>query len=113
MAKKKNNNNDELENIFNRSNLPNKKQSIPDLVKEGNEIIDAEEKTPVTPPVKSTKNPYSTAHDIILKEWSSNPNMLWRAKEIQAMERGDYPKNQFYDEFVLEVSIRGDTLSNQ
>jgi len=56
----------------------------------------------------SSKNPYLRARIQILEKMPS-----WRKKEIAEMERTGNINNQFYDDFVHQVAMLGDSLGNK
>jgi hypothetical protein len=61
-------------------------------------------KTPSSPP--SSANPYLQARNKILADYSE-----WRRNEIAEMEKTGDINNRFYNDFVHEVAILGDSLS--
>lgn len=124
---------DNVQNMS-RKNLPipsNSLKSEADMITEalieGNKILEDEEKVK-----KSAKkltvddvnpldialglkspNPYVRARNQILQKWMKDPSLQWKAREIEKMENGTNPKNQFYDEFILVVAELGDKLSDE
>lgn len=56
----------------------------------------------------SSANPYVRARIMVLKKYPE-----WRRNELRDMEQTGNINNKFYDEFVHEVAILGDTLSNE
>ena len=129
MAKKNNKPNlsDYLKNINSRDKLdiPTKedKVTITDLIKEGNKLLEEEEKLKGKVAVvvddkkkldtalsTSSTNPYIKARIKVLNDWLKNPATAWLAHEIEAMEAGTYPKDRHYDEFVRMVRELGDTI---
>lgn len=56
----------------------------------------------------SSKNPYIRARIMILQKLPT-----WRKKELAEMEKTGNINNKHYEEFVHEVAILGDSLSNQ
>jgi len=101
---------------FDRTNIPitKKQESYADLIKEGNRLLEEEEKLqkiePVKPsiPSKSIGNPYANAREELLSIWRKNQNLAWKAKEIEDMESGKIPKNHYYDEFAKAIIEIGD-----
>jgi len=112
-------------NLVPSPNLPDEKL-IQHLAAEGAKLLDAEAKTvPIkvvgkVQPKKSddakltetlglsSKNPYIRARIMVLKKYPQ-----WRRNELRDMEQSGNINNKFYDEFVHEVAILGDTLSNE
>lgn len=101
-----------------------KEESLLDVLKEGQLLIDLElkvktktqvkskksNKTPESKPVSDSKNPYVRAHAQVLDQWRKNPKISYKAKEIEDMEAGLKSKNRMYDEFVAEVRTLGDSF---
>lgn len=96
-----------------RNNLtpPLKEETLADLVKEGMDILRAEQnksakvsspKTTVAPKTPS-KNPYQRAHDTLLAEMP-----VEKRNVIEKMEAGTLPKDSRYDMFVKEIIKLGD-----
>lgn len=87
------------------------------LAAEGEKLLKSEEKTkPVVDESKkldmalglSSKNPYIRARVMVLQKMPK-----WKRNEIHDMERTRNINNPHYEEFVHEVAILGDNLSNQ
>ena len=114
-----------------RINLPtpskdNKTESdfIVEALKEGNLILEEEEKKSKkeanTISVKDdskklddtlglkSPNPYVKAR----AQWMTNPKNYWKIKHINQTENKEIPPDQFYEEFIQEVIILGDKLSD-
>ena len=133
MSKKSNGENyQEYLKKHNRFNLPipQHEESIDELMAEGFKLLAEEERirekaipsnvkafkkidAPVPAAPKKPINPYVKAREEILGIWNSDPNMKWRATEIAEMESGKIPKTKHYDDFVHDVAILGDKLSNK
>lgn len=56
----------------------------------------------------SSKNPYVRARIQILEKMPD-----WKKKEIAEMEKSGNIHNKFYDDFVHQVAILGDSLGNK
>lgn len=123
MAKKNNEENlSEYLKKMERNNLEQGKiQSIADAVKEGNRLLEEEEKLKGKAIVDDKKkldtalstsstNPYVKARIQILNGWLKNSSTAWLAHEIEAMENGSQPKDRHYDDFVKMVADLGDTI---
>ncbi len=101
---------------FDRTNIPiiKKQESYADLIKEGNRLLEEEAKLQKIEPVKSiipsksSGNPYVKAREELLSTWRKNPNLAWKATEIENMESGKIPKNHYYDEFAKSIIEIGD-----
>lgn len=108
--------------------MPDHKETIPELLAEGNRLLKEEEKakksTTKKLQVEDTKpldtalglkspNPYIRARTQILQKWMKDPKLQWKAKEVERMENGTNPKDQFYNEFVILVEELGDKLSDE
>lgn len=87
------------------------------LAAEGEKLLKTEEKIkkPVDDAKKldaalalSSKNPYIRARVAVLQKMPK-----WKRNEIHDMERNRNIDNPHYQEFVHEVAILGDNLSNQ
>jgi hypothetical protein len=105
-----------LDDLMKESHALSLKQEKPAPIKEivkpaavKSAVVKTEAIIPVVPAV-STENPYKRAHQQVLDKWLKNPNTRWKARTIEAMERGEYPKDHQYDAFVTEVRILGDSL---
>lgn len=78
------------------------------ICKEGQELLDAEEKNkPITPPALTESNPYFKSRLEILKKYPQ-----WRRNEVLTMEKNKDIDNQHYMAFVREVVSLGDKYSN-
>ena len=103
-------------------------EMIAEALIEGNKMLEAEEKEKLKKSPKLTvsdvkpldtalglksPNPYIRARTQILQKWMKDPHLQWKAREVEKMENGTNPKNQFYDEFVLIVAELGDKLSDE
>jgi len=125
MAKNNKDNFQEYLKKTNRHNLPipDHDESIQEMIDEGFKLLAQEEKlakkeSPKKDPPKPiaptpSNNPYVQARTQILAKWNADPNFKWRATEIQEMESGKLPKTKHYDDFVKEVAILGDKISNK
>ena len=60
---------------------------------------------------KTSENPYVKAHALVLEKLLKNPKTAWLAKVIEQIEKKEIPPNRQYNEFVKEVEILGDKLS--
>jgi hypothetical protein len=100
-----------------------KEESLQDVLKEGQRLIDLETKVEKKPsgkskkidkksesnPVSDSKNPYVRAKAEILSKWKKDPKLTSNAQEIEDMDAGKFPKNRFYDDFITQVRILGDS----
>ncbi len=98
------------------SKTPVKPQTIPEIIAEGNKIIESEtvpttenssEKKKTVKPVLNESNPYVKARNEILKSMPS-----WRSREVLEMEKTDNKNNRYYEEFVVNVTTLGNKYSN-
>ena len=113
-------------NLVPSPNLPTN-ELIQHLAREGEELLKAEGKANIVPPVgkiqpkkdimdetrkltenlgKSSKNPYIRARIMVLEKLPE-----WKRHELARMEQTGNTNNRYYDEFVHEVAILGDSLS--
>jgi hypothetical protein len=105
-----------------RKNLKCSKKNpvLTDILEEGHALLEADLAKTVSKPVEAIKNTPSVtktsaslfvnAHKKVLDNWKKNPKTKWRALEVEAIERGEYPKDRFYDEFVQEVALAAYSL---
>ena len=97
-------------------------QYLAQCLKEGEELLAAEEKSKPAPSVKSTPkskqalddalgkmsdNPYIRARTQILRKMTAEKRSV-----IEKMEKGTLPKDSRYDAFCNEVGVLGDKLSS-
>jgi hypothetical protein len=125
MSKSNKDNFKDDEKNLSRRNLPipDHKETIAELVAEGNRLLEQDEKKP-SPVVKpsvlpvptspmlssDSKNPYIKAIIQLLNQWKKDPRTAWKAEEIENMKKKKNTNNRHYDEFVHEVRLLGDTL---
>jgi len=103
-------------------------EMIAEALIEGNKMLEAEEKEKIKKSPKlvvsdvkpldmalglKSPNPYIRARAQILQKWMKDPHLQWKAREVEKMENGTNPKNQFYDEFVILQAELGDKLSDE
>lgn len=98
--------------------MPTHKETIAELVSEGNKLLELEVKNPSKKPtVKSSlenslaatdSNPYIRARAQILKAMPA-----WRQQEIEEMESKGNTNNRFYEDFVKNVTDLGNQLSSK
>ena len=92
-----------------------------DAVKEGFKLLEIKDNTkPIKNPVikdniniptgDDEKNPFIKAKNIILNKWKGNINTLWKYNEIVNMEKSGNVNNRFYDDFIHEVRLLGETF---
>lgn len=124
MPKNKNFKDDEKNLSRHNLPIPDHKETIQELVAEGNKLLEQDEKNssstvakpsvspaPTAPVLSSdSKNPYIRARIQLLNQWKKDPRTAWKAEEIENMERKKETNNRHYDEFVHEVRLLGDTL---
>lgn len=106
--------------LYSRKNLPisDHEETIAELIKEGQRLIEEEEKLRKQSIIIETKqlesklgslstNPYIRARCNILSRMSKD-----KLKLIEDMEKGTVPKDHRYDAFAKEVATLGDKLSS-
>ena len=103
----------EMANQERKGLKPTKKApTLAEMIAEGGRLLDEEQKktTPKkvsTPsPIETSSNPYVKARNKILQGYNE-----WRRREIAEMEKTGNVNNRFYNDFVHEVAVLGDSLS--
>lgn len=93
---------------FRQHPKPTHNQSLSDLISEGNRLLQEEEKkNPIAKSSpKNENNPYIRARAEVLKKMPS-----WKRNEIATMEKEHNLDNPYYDDFVKQVRILGDSFN--
>lgn len=94
---------------FRNHPAPPKEESLSDLIAEGNRLLEQEEKIikkSAPSSLKNESNPYIRARAEVLKKMPS-----WKRNEIATMEKEHNLDNPYYDDFVKQVRILGDSFN--
>lgn len=109
-----------------RKSIPSKQTSknlsLSDHIKEGNKLIDEENKLKISSivpvsPIKeispASNNPYAIAKSKILNDYRNDKSKHWIIKEIEKIERKELPENRIYNDFIHQVADLGDKIKDK
>lgn len=103
--------------------IPDHEETIKELVEAGERLLIEEQKTNKVVSSKddnkkletklalASDNPYIRAWGEVLNKWMNDPKTLREAKEIENMEKGKFPRDRYYNDFIKEVITLGDSIS--